>query len=689
MNPTRRATAARAPLGRALLLALCMLAGVVAAWPAHAQDQAIDPPGRVARLSEADGQVWLYSTDTNEWVGIERNRPLTTGDHIATDNGARAEITLGTTTLRVDAATELEIVQLDDSTFHIHLDNGSVAARLRTPQSLAEFGLETDEGRFRISTVGRYRIDRLDQASELTVYNGQAVFEGRNSALPLTTGQHAQFWLDAAGAAQYNMLEPVRDAFASWNDERDRGADRPVATRFVSPEMTGGGDLDNYGGWEQTPDYGPVWTPRGVATDWAPYSAGHWAWVRPWGWTWVDDAPWGFAPFHYGRWVNYRDRWCWAPGTYVARPVYAPALVAWIGGPRVGVSLTLGGGGPPVGWFPLAPHEVYVPSYRTSPAYVRNVNFTHVTNITIINNTVNNTNGFADHREFQNRRFPNAVTVVPASVLTGRQQVGPAAAQWRGRPEVRALVADSRPGPAMNAAPVATPPAAPRPQEGRPPIRPPFEVRAPGARPGEGGPRAGGTAALPGAAGPRAGERIVPQGAAPGAAPLTPGAARGGSVAPNGGAQNAGAPAAPRIEAPRTPSAAANPSAIQPPPRRGNVPREPNSEVGRDANNDGQAPGRRGIPPGLSQRPSQGGEMPRPATPPRPDATQSKPSADPRAVDTQRPTRAIDAQRVEVPKATEAPHAVAPEPRGNRPDAARVEKHEDKRTDDKRTDDKR
>jgi hypothetical protein len=26
--------------------------------------------------------------------------------------------------------------------------------------------------------------------------------------------------------------------------------------------------------------------------------------MSPWGWTWVDNAPWGFAPFHYGRWVG-------------------------------------------------------------------------------------------------------------------------------------------------------------------------------------------------------------------------------------------------------------------------------------------------------------------------------------------------------------------------------------------------
>ena len=95
--------------------------------------------------------------------------------------------------------------------------------------------------------------------------------------------------------------------------------------------MTGAEDLDRYGHWESHPEYGPIWTPPPWCPGWAPYRYGHWAWIGPWGWTWVDDAPWGFAPFHYGRWVMVGGRWCWAPGRYVARPVYAPALVAWIG----------------------------------------------------------------------------------------------------------------------------------------------------------------------------------------------------------------------------------------------------------------------------------------------------------------------------------------------------------------------
>ena len=175
------------------------------------------------------GQVWLYNPDANEWASVERNQPLTTGDRIATDNGARRDHAR-----HDDAAPRRGDRARGRPPRRQPLRRppagGSVAARLRNPQSLAEFEIDTDEGRFRVQTVGRYRFDRFDQASDLTVFNGQAIFENRNTALPVTTGQHAQFWLDAGGVPQYAMVEPVRDAFAGL----ERRA-RPRRGRVATP----------------------------------------------------------------------------------------------------------------------------------------------------------------------------------------------------------------------------------------------------------------------------------------------------------------------------------------------------------------------------------------------------------------------------------------------------------------------
>jgi hypothetical protein len=166
------------------------------------------------------------------------------------------------------------------------------------------------------------------------------------------------------------------------------------------------------------PQYGAVWVPRAVPVGWAPYRSGRWAWIAPWGWTWIDEAPWGFAPFHYGRWAFVGGIWCWVPGRFVARPVYAPALVGWIGRPGWSVTVSIGTV-PAVGWFPLAPREVYVPAHRHSHAYVRNVNVTHVTNVTQITNVNNVTNV-----NYANRRVERAVTVVPAAAVTRGEPVG-------------------------------------------------------------------------------------------------------------------------------------------------------------------------------------------------------------------------------------------------------------------------
>ena len=217
---------------------------------------------------------------------------------------------------------------------------------------------------------------------------------------------------------------PYGDDFDTWVSARDNEEKSALTRRNVSPYMTGYQDLDAYGDWDSADDYGTVWYPRVVAAGWAPYRDGRWAWVEPWGWTWIDAAPWGFAPFHYGRWVQVGGRWGWAPGAYTARPVYAPALVGWYGNPGWNASFRYGSA-PAVGWFPLAPREVYVPAYRTSPTYLRQMNVTHVTNAREIERAAR-----PDYQpHYRHSGQPHAVTVVPANTLREGKPVAGAAIQ--------------------------------------------------------------------------------------------------------------------------------------------------------------------------------------------------------------------------------------------------------------------
>jgi hypothetical protein len=185
--------------------------------------------------------------------------------------------------------------------------------------------------------------------------------------------------------------------------------------------MTGYEDLDAYGAWREMPEYGWCWAPARVAVGWAPYRFGHWVWIAPWGWTWVDDEPWGFAPFHYGRWAYHRSVWMWVPGPIHVRPVYAPALVAWVGGSGFTFSVSFGGGGG-IGWFPLGPHEVFVPAYRVSERYFTNVNVTNtVVNRMTVVNFYNNRN--VQNITYVNRTAPGAVTVVSHDTFVNARPV--------------------------------------------------------------------------------------------------------------------------------------------------------------------------------------------------------------------------------------------------------------------------
>ena len=63
-----------------------------------------------------------------------------------------------------------------------------------------------------------------------------------------------------------------------------------LITGLTTATVVGYEDLDDNGDWRDDSNYGHVWFPNRVSTGWAPYREGHWDWVAPWGWTWVDDS---------------------------------------------------------------------------------------------------------------------------------------------------------------------------------------------------------------------------------------------------------------------------------------------------------------------------------------------------------------------------------------------------------------
>ena len=353
------------------------LAALLLLWSAaaaYAQQQEVDPPGRVANLTQRHGSIVFAPDGEQEWLELPQNRPLTSGDRVWSDNGARAEIHLGSATLHLAGESHVGIDTLDDNAAQFILAQGSMNARVRELAPGESFEIGTPNVGLRVTQPGDFRIDIGADGREtrIVVNSGLAtVFGEGGEAINLGAGQQATF---AGRYLAQVQGQPYRaDALAQWAGERNHAEDQSISARHVPRGVVGYPQLDAHGNWGQDASHGAVWYPRSLpVADWAPYRYGRWEWVQPWGWTWIDDAPWGFAPFHYGRWAMIGSRWAWVPGRMVARPVYSPALVVFVGGGRSSFSV---GAGPGVGWYPLAPGEAWWPTYRASPRYTNFANF--------------------------------------------------------------------------------------------------------------------------------------------------------------------------------------------------------------------------------------------------------------------------------------------------------------------------
>ena len=357
--------------------------------------QAGDPPGRVARLEYMTGSVSVQPHGTGDWVQGSTNNPLTNADNVWADKDSRAELNLGTGFMRINSESSLTLTNVSNDAVQVQLHQGTLNVHINKLYGREVYEIDTPNQAFTVTKSGEYRfdVDPNGDTTLVTVWKGEGEATGQGPAVRVHAGQQARFSSGNSLAHQINDA-PNPDSFDEWCKTRDRREDNSVSARYVAPGVVGAGDLDEYGSWRDDPQYGNVWVPTSVAPGWAPYHDGHWAWVDPWGWTWVDDAPWGFAPFHYGRWVSFGGYWGWSPGPYWVRPYYAPALVAWFGGPRFGVSFGFGFGGG-FGWCPLGFGEPFFPWYGASRGYFRNVNIsnTRITNITnITNNYYNNGN---------------------------------------------------------------------------------------------------------------------------------------------------------------------------------------------------------------------------------------------------------------------------------------------------------
>lgn len=427
---------------RSLPLLLLLAFAAAMAHPAFAQDQ--DPPDRVARLNYMQGSVSYQVSGDQDWVQADPNRPLTTGDNLWADKDSRGEVHIDSTAIRLSSETGISFLTLDDRTAQIQLAQGTIEVHLRRLMAGDDWEFDTPNSALTLTRSGEYLISTdPNNNTTILVREGEAQVTGGGETWTLPAGQ--EYILSGTDQLSYDAQPlPAFDDFEAWCQDRDQSENSSVSAQYVSRDVDGYYELDNYGQWDADADYGEVWYPT-VAVGWAPYSVGHWVYIAPWGWTWVDDEPWGFAPFHYGRWCYLRNRWGWVPGPMVVRPVYAPALVGFVGGGGWGVSLSFGGGLAGVGWFPLGPRDVYVPGYRCSPRYVENINVTNtrVLNVTQVNNVYNNRD--VTHVNYTYARDQHAVTVVNRDTFVNARPVSQGMIRVNARQIASVRVADATP----------------------------------------------------------------------------------------------------------------------------------------------------------------------------------------------------------------------------------------------------
>jgi hypothetical protein len=267
-------------------------------------DPSQDPPSQVARISAMDGNVSYEPASVNTFAAAELNYPLTSGDRMYADASSDAEIQTGNLAVRLGALTDITLTALTDTLTQFGLAQGAVHLRSFQLDPGTTLELDTPNVAITVLAAGDVRVetDPRSDTTLVTVLSGQIQVDGNGIQIALQAGESVQLRGSQPVAAQWMQVEP-QDALDAYSAQHDLQYQTAMNAEGgdVNAETIGSEDLAQYGQWQNDPDNGPVWYPSAVAVDWEPYRFGHWVWIAPWGWTWVESEPWGFAPFHYGR----------------------------------------------------------------------------------------------------------------------------------------------------------------------------------------------------------------------------------------------------------------------------------------------------------------------------------------------------------------------------------------------------
>ena len=316
---------------RTLMIALsvAILAGFMAAQDKEQTTKYAN--NSFARVSYLSGGTFIQRSQDLGFEDAEINAPIVEGDRIGTTDG-RLEIYLGRRTyLRLDENTKIDFTALprrDRSQIRLRQWAGHVYLEVGELEREKAIEILTDDATFYVLDKGLYRINvRENGATEILVFQGTIEAAGADGSMLVKGAQRLALTegrFDGRPAAFYAAA--AEDSFDRFNATRSAAVNRQLARRNLSGDLADfEGELDEYGDWANSPEYGDVWIPRGMGADWRPYSMGRWMWIPMAGWTWVPYEPWGWGPYHYGRW-QWAMNWGWY---WIPMNVWGPAWVNW------------------------------------------------------------------------------------------------------------------------------------------------------------------------------------------------------------------------------------------------------------------------------------------------------------------------------------------------------------------------
>jgi hypothetical protein len=350
----------------ALFLSIFLILFNASTSVAQDDEEEREETARVARVSLLRGDVSIQRGERQDWERAALNLPLVEADTLATGRGAHLEIQIDRYNfVRVNEDSVLRIVTLRDEGIALSLSEGTASVRLaRFEREREYFEIDAPQTTLALEQTGLYRIDARSTGDVRIIVRdgGRARVYSETSGFTVRDGRMAELVYAGEEAGDWNITTAggAFDEWDRWTEEREgylaarlRRENRDL---YYDRDIWGAEELDAYGDWAHTNEYGWVWRPHVTVINnyynWSPYRYGRWRWVSPFGWTWVGDEPWGWAPYHYGRWVHHGGNWCWTPRFYGyvhGRNRWRPALVAFV--------TVINNNYNTIAWYPLPYHR--------------------------------------------------------------------------------------------------------------------------------------------------------------------------------------------------------------------------------------------------------------------------------------------------------------------------------------------